>query len=351
MDIEIEVQEGEHLHNQEHNALEVAVVVPNNENVGKEYNDDGEIMQRPEKTIDVDSPASFVEPLTLVERGYTNVPTIDMRTIKDKEIDRNCEDASTKNIHKRRETAQSSRFNSNPPPKSDSAPHLVMLSEAGDVHRVQKLLSDGADIDEKNNNGCTALMAAVKIGSIEIVTILLDKGADVNLNAENGYTALMYASYYYFGSTRIAQLLIDGGADVNSTEVNGWTSLMIASQKGHLDFVKLLIDKKAAINETNCKGDTALMFSASNGHLDIAQRLIYNGALINVKNKVGDTALKFAAEKGHKKLVQLFLKEKIDVDEVSTAKEIALQNNHTAVYDLIENFICPEVRNRITARL
>jgi ankyrin repeat protein len=48
---------------------------------------------------------------------------------------------------------------------------------------VEALLTKGADVNAKANNGSTALMAAAQTGHIEIVEALLARGADVNAKA------------------------------------------------------------------------------------------------------------------------------------------------------------------------
>ena len=55
---------------------------------------------------------------------------------------------------------------------------------------VQALLAKGAEVNAKNNNGVTALMAASLSGHLEVLQALLAKGADVNAKANNGATAL-----------------------------------------------------------------------------------------------------------------------------------------------------------------
>ena len=48
---------------------------------------------------------------------------------------------------------------------------------AGDTEVVKQLLDDGAPVDEKDEEGWTALTRASERGHTEVVKLLLDKGA------------------------------------------------------------------------------------------------------------------------------------------------------------------------------
>ncbi|XP_019859225.1 PREDICTED: ankyrin repeat domain-containing protein 7-like [Amphimedon queenslandica] len=58
---------------------------------------------------------------------------------------------------------------------------------------VQWLLSNGADLESRNDAGYTPLMVAAMNGSTQMVTMLLEKGADVAASDRLGGTALGYA--------------------------------------------------------------------------------------------------------------------------------------------------------------
>jgi hypothetical protein len=71
---------------------------------------------------------------------------------------------------------------------------------------VKALLEHGADVNTRNNDGCTALILAASSGEIEIVRALLSKGADVSARlTQTGKTALMLAKEK--GYSEIIQLL------------------------------------------------------------------------------------------------------------------------------------------------
>ena len=63
-------------------------------------------------------------------------------------------------------------------PRGITALYAAAINGHNDI--VEFLLSQGADIDVRLNDGETPLMAAVWNGQVETVALLISKGADVN---------------------------------------------------------------------------------------------------------------------------------------------------------------------------
>ena len=82
------------------------------------------------------------------------------------------------------------------------------------------------------------LFDACKNGNIDLVKKLLSYGADVNAKNNDGWTPLHYASRN--GHTEIVKLLLEHGVDVNCKNNNGYTPLHLASEKRHTEIVNLL---------------------------------------------------------------------------------------------------------------
>jgi hypothetical protein len=119
---------------------------------------------------------------------------------------------------------------------------LIKASANGDSLAVQKLINEGANINEPDSKGYTPMMHAVLSGNIETVKTLLNKGADINArDKESGNTAVLWAlSYGYFD---IAKLLIEKGADINVKSPEGETvlDLALSSTQGNIvdDLIKV----------------------------------------------------------------------------------------------------------------
>ena len=68
-----------------------------------------------------------------------------------------------------------------------------LINAVDDLEMVKLLLASGAEVNQKNFRGATALMIAAAAGSPSVVRYLLEKGADVNARDQEGNTVLAYA--------------------------------------------------------------------------------------------------------------------------------------------------------------
>lgn len=141
----------------------------------------------------------------------------------------------------------------------------------GDVATVKSLLDRGADINEKDVYGKTALMKAAEKGDIDTVKTLLDRGADANIKTDQGGTALLAAAYG--GHAAVIQALLENGAKVNAKDIFGTTPLMAAARYGQNETVKLLLDNGADATIKNKGGATALTLAVGEKHMATAELL------------------------------------------------------------------------------
>ena len=78
---------------------------------------------------------------------------------------------------------------------------------------VKLLLDAGADVDQADKNGQTALIAAVFTGNAQLVKLLLDHGADVNHVEVYDLTPLMCAR-----GGPVRKLLLNAGASAKALD-------------------------------------------------------------------------------------------------------------------------------------
>jgi ankyrin repeat protein len=133
------------------------------------------------------------------------------------------------------------------PPAASGSEDFLMQGENGEMLRaaadgnmfkVDRLLSAGANVDAKTPEGATALMGAVYYGHPQTSRLLMERGADVNAKTDGGVTALHYAAQR--GHSAIARDLLGKGADPDPVSAAGNTPLELARAAGHQDVVELL---------------------------------------------------------------------------------------------------------------
>lgn len=148
---------------------------------------------------------------------------------------------------------------------------LYDAAKRGDTAEVRRLLEEGADPDEPNEHGWTALMIAVAQSEEETARLLLAKGADPKIDNLLDRNALMYASRY--GNVELVRVLIQHGAPVNVADSTDPYALAIAAQQGHTDLVQLLLEAGADPTICDFSGKTAQDYAQAAGHGEIAAAL------------------------------------------------------------------------------
>lgn len=180
---------------------------------------------------------------------------------------------------------------------------LLDAAQKGDTREVQALLAKGADVNAKEGDGTTALIAAAFGGHTETVKALLAGDADIDAKGYKGGTALMVAAGK--GHLKTVQVLLAKDANVNEKHHRGRCALDFAVLKGQAEIVRALLSKGADVNNKDMVGGTALITAAEAGHTEIVQLLLAKGADVNAKSEDGVTALMCAEEEGHTEIIQL----------------------------------------------
>ncbi|XP_075969674.1 ankyrin repeat-rich membrane spanning isoform X2 [Anticarsia gemmatalis] len=172
---------------------------------------------------------------------------------------------------------------------------LVSTDSPGELQ--QYLASNkNVNIDDKDENGTTALMLASETGRAAAARLLLASGADANAADADGWTPLAFAARG--GHLSIAKDLLDAGAKVDSRDCGGWSPLLWASYKGHEDVVALLLEKGADVHAHGNYNINSLVWAAGRKHSGVVQRLLAAGARANSCDKYATSALTWAARAG-----------------------------------------------------
>ena len=103
---------------------------------------------------------------------------------------------------------------------------LGSAARGGILWLVEKLVSEGADVNYRDDFGGTPLMDAAYKGHAKIVDFLLRHGADPSMTDEGGILALGATALHraaMAGSEATVKILLAYGADVNAINKNGKT--------------------------------------------------------------------------------------------------------------------------------
>lgn len=233
---------------------------------------------------------------------------------------------------------------------------------ASDLHRVEFLLSKGADVNKRDDQGDAPLNVAALQRDPDLVKVLLEHHADVNVRGSNGMTPLLEAVMQDDVGT--LKVLVAHGADLESRTSDGATPLAFAIAEDNMKSALALIAAGAKINSKSAApGLTPLMVAAGRepyeisisgqrhelenvlldphypDALQVARALIAHRADVNAVSTSGVTALMLAAAHGNTPIVGLLLQSGADAAKKSpdgkTALDMAIENGNDTVVSLI----------------
>lgn len=239
---------------------------------------------------------------------------------------------------------------------------LFEAVHAQDLGAVKKLINGGADVNEVDGEGNTALLIAVLTRQAKLVEELLKLGADPNQARPDGKGPLFGS--VRVGDEKISQLLLKSGAKVdaplimehNGTDVGGCTALYVAASLGHLSFCRILLSSGALLDAANDLGYTPLMAAIEGGHEDVIDFLLKSGANVNpeviarmeVEGLGGASPLYTATRKENLAVIRKLLKRGVDVNRPSgngwtPLKSAAQQGNLEIVKALLDGGADPNI--------
>jgi ankyrin repeat protein len=201
---------------------------------------------------------------------------------------------------------------------------LTVAAERGDAAQVKRLITAGADVNEKDKAGYTALMWAARNGHTEVAGLLVEARADMNVRdcASAGWTPLMHAIHK--NQNDLARLLIERGADVNAQAGDcrerkvegGKSALAYAAANDNAEIVKALLARGA--NPYGMHGAKSALSYAVAGTLDVdhladgkcptetVKALLERAPDLNLQGDIWDRkAIFIAKQKGCTELVTL----------------------------------------------
>jgi uncharacterized protein len=161
-------------------------------------------------------------------------------------------------------------------------PPIVDAARSGDRDALRALLQKGANVNEAEGDGSTALHWASYKDDLQVADLLIKAGANVNAANDLGATPLWTASQN--GSEGMVKRLLDAGAKPNLTLLSGETSLMVASRTGNPIVVEMLIAKGANVNAAGTRKQTALMWAVAQQHPQVVKVLLARGADVHARS-------------------------------------------------------------------
>lgn len=167
-------------------------------------------------------------------------------------------------------------------PSEEKKPEKIDLVQAvmdQDQMLIRLALERGADLEQTNLYGDTALIWAVNREMPVLVKTLLESGADPNHGGSEGKTPLIWAAQS--GLYESAEILLSHGADHNLRDIKGRSALHWATFKCRLDLMRLLLEAGADIDASDRWGQTPAMFALHGQCQPGLERLVVAGCSLD----------------------------------------------------------------------
>ena len=204
---------------------------------------------------------------------------------------------------------------------------------------VSYLLSQGASIKDKDNNGNGIFEYAAKGGNISLLKTLIDKGV------QKGENTMIFASQGLRRKKNTLQtykFLESVGVKTNCVDKEGKNPLHAIAYNGKdLETYNYFISKGVNVNLTDNKGQTPFMNAANNNTLEIIKFLSKKVTNINLENKKGHSALTMAVKRNTKDVVQFLLDIGANIDTKDA-------DGNTLSYYLMNTFKTSEFEDKLS---
>lgn len=188
------------------------------------------------------------------------------------------------------------------------------------IYDIEALISAGAHFDVTRRDSCgrTPLYKATLAGDKRLAELLVRHGADINEKDEEGRSALHIAFalatnnelisdfWKLLGKGRIIAdsesrmefcgVLLDLAADVSAKTITGLTVLHIAADAGIYGLIERLVALGAGLDERDHLGRTPLFLAAAQGYRYAVDTLLKSGANARIGDQAGISPLKRASE-------------------------------------------------------
>ncbi|CAB1111897.1 unnamed protein product [Ectocarpus sp. CCAP 1310/34] len=150
------------------------------------------------------------------------------------------------------------------------------------VHSIDALVKAGANLENRDAEGCTPLRVAAGCASEAALLALLRHGADKESTGVDGLTPLQDAMENDLWG--IATALMAAGADVNVRRgSNGYSPLDCAVRSGGMDLTRQVLQRGAIATESASDGCTALHWAGWNMNASAVDLLVGAGADLEAK--------------------------------------------------------------------
>ncbi|KAF0316071.1 alkyl hydroperoxide reductase thiol specific antioxidant mal allergen [Colletotrichum asianum] len=163
-------------------------------------------------------------------------------------------------------------------------PHSTPLHIAiqkGRVKICERLISAGADINARDDEGVQPLHTACCYGNSDLIRLLLDKKAGITGPDSDGWCLLHYASYYDLEPALLDRLIeVDREYLNNKERFEGWTPVSRATWFGRESVVDALLKAGVDLDIPDNANRTPMIMAIKEQYFSILDKMVNHLALV-----------------------------------------------------------------------
>ncbi|KAH0785265.1 ankyrin repeat domain-containing protein [Histomonas meleagridis] len=153
------------------------------------------------------------------------------------------------------------------------------MAQFDDIEGLKELVpsqvNPNASTHSEENHVHSLLMCAAAHGSIECTKFLIKSGANVEQKNFMGFTALHWTAFT--GRIECVDILLNSGADINAKTEDGKTVMHIAASRGHISYIEYILERGADLDAVNSAGWTAIFLAVVANQKATAKYLLEKG--------------------------------------------------------------------------
>ena len=218
-------------------------------------------------------------------------------TEQDPELEPGCFATDLNNLVKVFTEPPTPRHEDKRPEHDTSGFDIVKATQYGAYERVQEILDDGFDVNQRDGENVTLLHWASINNRRDLVRLFISAGSEVDaVGGELLSTPLHWASRQ--GHIGVIVQLMAAGANPSLRDGEGAAAIHLAAQFGHTAIVGYLIAKGQNVNTVDSNGMTPLMWAAyRTSTIDPLRLLVTLGSSLTATDNVqGNTGLHWAIQ-------------------------------------------------------
>ncbi|KAL7793010.1 ankyrin repeat-containing domain protein [Trichoderma ceciliae] len=189
---------------------------------------------------------------------------------------------------------------------------LCQAAAIGDTQQIAGFLTQGANINGRNENGKNALQCAILADHEDATRLLLASGASTSGSGWSDIPPLFLAASV--GSIKTAKMFISKGASIHEKSTSGQSYFVDAIYSGNVDGIRFLLEHGCSATTKSISGESVIAHVVRKKNIEVVGLLFDFGASVKSTDISGRKLLSVALDKKDYDMAETLLKKGANPD-------------------------------------